>query len=522
MVEAAAFDMSQAQRYLVLVNQLKQAIAAPPQDRSDRSYIEGAEPASKLRQNRFLDAEHYKLSEQGLTYDRDHWGGKASVVLMIDIEPSVVDAFRPLAAAQALQLVAVSDSVEAQNWLKQHSPRCTVVSLRQVLRMMDRDSGLESLKADDDSPVIALANRNTLEDRRIATNAGCDRYLLTSSPPEILVEAIVEAIAQKSANVAARVMIVDDDPLALKAFMTLLQPWGLQVICLSNPEQFWTVLTATHPDMILLDLEMPHFSGLELCRIVRQDMRYGDIPILVVTAHADMDTLQRAFEAGADDFIHKPIVGPELISRMICRLERIRLQHHRPSIRQNGSTPEQNESIPNALTQITLTQIANQQDFHDYLTQEWQRLGDRYAFLSLILCGIDDFDQYCDRHGSLAGDLALRQIAQVIQQCAIFRLDLVAHYKQDIFAVVLPETDLTGALRVGERIRQAIEEKYLSERDSSSPMPDGEIQGLTLSLGITGTIPNPAQTLHDFIAIADQALYAAKTKGGNTYCLYPL
>lgn len=84
------------------------------------------------------------------------------------------------------------------------------------------------------------------------------------------------------------------------------------------------MLQQTSPNLIILDLEMPQISGLDLCQVVRQDLQWGDLPILVVTAHTDPDSLNQAFTAGADDFITKPVLGIELITRVISRIERTR------------------------------------------------------------------------------------------------------------------------------------------------------------------------------------------------------
>lgn len=94
---------------------------------------------------------------------------------------------------------------------------------------------------------------------------------------------------------------------------------------LAEPQQFWDVLEASSPDLLILDIAMPQISGLELCQIVRADARWSDLPILFVTAHTDAETVNQVFAVGADDFVSKPIVGSELVTRIINRLERSRL-----------------------------------------------------------------------------------------------------------------------------------------------------------------------------------------------------
>jgi CheY-like chemotaxis protein len=150
----------------------------------------------------------------------------------------------------------------------------------------------------------------------------------------VLPEQIFKAIARilpQTQSVEAKVLVVDDDSATLAALSSLLRPWGLQVTSLNEPQRFWEVLTATAPDLLVLDLEMPTFSGFDLCQVVRQDPQWGDLPILVVTAHTDAESIQRVFAAGADDFISKPVVGPELVTRVTTHIERVRLRRKRCS-----------------------------------------------------------------------------------------------------------------------------------------------------------------------------------------------
>ncbi|MDI9639866.1 response regulator [Geitlerinema splendidum] len=115
-------------------------------------------------------------------------------------------------------------------------------------------------------------------------------------------------------------LIVDDDSAILSELAAILAPWGLEVTILEEQERFWEVLQEIQPNLVIVDLEMPAVSGLELCQVVRQDAHWGDLPLLVVTAHTDAQSLQQTFAAGADDFITKPVLGPELVTRVLCRI----------------------------------------------------------------------------------------------------------------------------------------------------------------------------------------------------------
>lgn len=132
---------------------------------------------------------------------------------------------------------------------------------------------------------------------------------------------------KKSApNAEAHILLVDDDPAILLVLQNLLSPWGFKVTTLDDPKRFWETIEATSPDLLILDVEMPQVNGIELCYSVRQNSRWNALPILFLTVHNDAEILDRVFSAGADDFVNKPIVGSELVTRIINRLELVKLR----------------------------------------------------------------------------------------------------------------------------------------------------------------------------------------------------
>jgi DNA-binding response OmpR family regulator len=190
-----------------------------------------------------------------------------------------------------------------------------------------------------DLPVLVLSERDSLGDRVSVSRLGSKAFLPKPSSAEQILQAVSQAMPPARSG-EFKVLIVDDDPAVLVALKTLLQPWGLQVTTLKDPKQFWDVLVDTQPDLVVVDLEMPTFSGIDLCQVVRHDPRWGNLPILVVTAHTSAESIRQVFAAGADDFIAKPVVGPELVTRIISRLERVR------SRRQSSVTDGRHEAAP--------------------------------------------------------------------------------------------------------------------------------------------------------------------------------
>ena len=118
----------------------------------------------------------------------------------------------------------------------------------------------------------------------------------------------------------SKVLVVDDDAQITRALTTLLKRRGIAVTALNDPLRFWSVLDDTKPNLIMLDFEMPKISGTELCRVVRNDRRWSELPVVFLTGHTDQDSIHRVFAAGADDYVGKPFVAAELMMRIENRL----------------------------------------------------------------------------------------------------------------------------------------------------------------------------------------------------------
>ncbi|MBX3169955.1 MAG: response regulator [Candidatus Eremiobacteraeota bacterium] len=139
-----------------------------------------------------------------------------------------------------------------------------------------------------------------------------------------------------------RILAVDDDPIVLETLSALLQALNIEVHCLQDPLNFWEQLAAVDPELVMLDVDLPYVGGVELCRAMRSEPKYFDIPVIFLSAYNDTETVHRVFTAGADDYVFKPIIGPELITRTRNRLRRARLAQ--PSLgeapRRNGKRPD--------------------------------------------------------------------------------------------------------------------------------------------------------------------------------------
>ena len=172
-------------------------------------------------------------------------------------------------------------------------------------------------------PVLVLAAQDQLSYRVKVARSGGRGFLSNSMPPAQIMEAVTQVLQQSHLQ-ASKVMVVDDDTQMLVLLQTLLEPWGIELTTLDDPRQFWEVLETSAPDLLILDIEMPHLSGIDLCRVVRNDPYWSRLPVLFLSVHTDADTVHQVFAAGADDYVSKPIIESELITRIFNRLERSR------------------------------------------------------------------------------------------------------------------------------------------------------------------------------------------------------
>ncbi|MEY2977015.1 MAG: response regulator [Prochlorotrichaceae cyanobacterium] len=243
-------------------------------------------------------------------------------LLVIDDDADLTDRLVLEGPAWGLSLEVLPDPSLARPYLEQFIPDAVLLDLSFPDTEEDGLAFLHHLRTlFPKLPVVVFTGRNSLHDRLAVSRLGAQGFLHKPATIAQIFEKVQQVLPQRHSP-EAKVLIVDDDLDSLDLLTTLLSPWGLTLVTLNDPRRFWDVLLETRPDLVLLDLEMPMVSGLELCQIVRQDAEWGNLPLLVVTAHTNAHALQQAFAAGADDFIPKPVLGAELVTRVLSRLKR--------------------------------------------------------------------------------------------------------------------------------------------------------------------------------------------------------
>jgi diguanylate cyclase (GGDEF)-like protein len=359
-------------------------------------------------------------------------------ILLIAVDPTLTAALQQLSAIAEIQWQSFSTPQQAQLWVKDYTPSLLITELEQGAAWEEQLRIMAELAARTPAvPTVVITATTDLRDRVAIAQAGGHRILPTSTHAAQVWETITPLL-QRSQSV--NVLAVDDDPIFLDALPPLLEPWGIRVMGVSQPETFWTVLEAHPPDLLLLDVEMPHFNGIELCHAVRADLRWQDLPILFVTARRDRHTIQQVFAAGADDYITKPIVGSELITRMTQRLDRMRwlqtLQHQDP-----------------------LTGLVNQPHAQHLLEQLLEQSARSQGVFSFVRVAIANLHSINGQYGHVLGHQVLRQSAQVLRS-QLRGAEILSYWGNGEFAILLlglkveeAELYLEEALR---RMRQQV------------------------------------------------------------------
>lgn len=289
------------------------------------------------------------------------------------------------------------------------------------------------------------------------------------------------------------VLLVDDSPVNLKILGEALKSRYKIRLATNGRKALEIVNSLSPPDLILLDIIMPDMDGYEVCRQLKSKITSRNIPIIFITSLSDEEDETKGLEIGAVDYVTKPFSLPILKARIKTHLE---LKRHR-------------DILENLSSIDGLTGIANRRRFDETLKLEWAKALETAQYLSLIMLDIDYFKLYNDNYGHLKGDDCLKRIALAISTAIRRPHDFVGRYGGEEFAVILPLTELSGAIQVARSIEQTIAKENIEH--AFSPISSQ----VTSSLGIASMVPDHVNSTAEFIRAADKCLYRAKNKGRN-------
>jgi diguanylate cyclase (GGDEF)-like protein len=333
-------------------------------------------------------------------------------------------------------------------------------------------------------PAFVLVHEPTFERRVALTRLGAVAVLPRTAAPAAIVASVTRSLARETAA-RSRVLAVDDDPSILAALEALLAPEGVEVVGLHEPEQLWDRLAEVAPDLVVLDVDIPSVSGIDLCRVLRADADFHELPVLFLSARTDPASVQRMFDAGADDYVAKPIVASELLGRIRNRIGRARLLRELADRDALTGVPNRRKASADLARLLLLARRYDQP-------------------LSVAVLDIDDFKRVNDRHGHVAGDAVLRALGALLARA--FRGE---GRRGSLGRRGVPHRPLRRGPRAGHRRLEDLLERF---RALEVPSADGVPLRSAFSAGVA-QYPLDAGDLQGLYRRADAALYRAKAQG---------
>jgi diguanylate cyclase (GGDEF)-like protein len=272
------------------------------------------------------------------------------------------------------------------------------------------------------------------------------------------------------------ILVVDDDQRVCEVLKELFGAMQFPTASSLSGEEALRMLKEKQYSFLLADMKMPEMSGMELIRRTRES--FPSVSVVAMTGYADEYKYVDIINAGANDFVKKPIDIAELEAKIVrCISERdLRKELSRLSITDS------------------LTGLFNQRQFYMHLREEIVRSTRQKHSLALILMDLDNFKEYNDKHGHIAGDEALRDVGKAILRSIREGVDSGYRYGGDEFAILLIDSDLSIAQEIGKRVHLAIR-------------ANGQLRA-SLGYAVYGENMN----LTDFVALADANLYKSKTQ----------
>ncbi len=303
---------------------------------------------------------------------------------------------------------------------------------------------------------------------------------------------------------AARILVVDDHPDNIELLKARLESRGFEIDTAENGEEALKKVWERPPHLVLLDVMMPGMDGFEVVRRIKANKELPFIPVILQTALDSTRDIVEGLNAGADDYITKPLNFAELEARVKSLL---RIKALQESLEERERQLEEiNEKLERMSMTDGLTGIANRRALEERLKDMFEHSLRLHEPLSVVMCDIDRFKSVNDTYGHQAGDDVLKQFAQVLDKEAR-EIDKVGRYGGEEFMLLLPGTVLDAAVTFAERVRHSIESHTFEF--------EGGTLKRTMSCGVASW-PHPkiAQT-DGLIKAADDALYVAKKTGRN-------
>ncbi|RJS13882.1 diguanylate cyclase [Corallococcus sp. H22C18031201] len=407
-------------------------------------------------------------------------------LLVVDEDPSVLAEVELLGRAHVVRVVTARTADEARAVLRRQWVDGALIHMN-LGAPMGGITAAHALRAEEGHASLPLAftsSERGLEGRVAAVHAGASLFLARPFSAQDFVSAAERMVAARRQE-RVRILVVDDDPEAVTALTHALASDSMEVVGLPSAYGLLDALTRHRPDLLLLDVRMPGPNGFDLCRILRSMPEWQELPILLITAQIGTEFRLAAFQAGADDYIPKPVLREELRARVHARVERARMARDRAE--------------RDAATGLLL-----RRPFIEAMRTRLSEAQRQQKPLALCFLDVDHFKRVNDQHGHMAGDRVLMHLGRLL--AARFRReDVRARWGGEEFVVALLGENAQSARDILERTAAELSQMRF-EGDG------GESFHITFSAGIA-VAPRDGTTVEELLRVADSRLYRAKANG---------
>ncbi|WP_337880733.1 diguanylate cyclase [Rheinheimera sp.] len=333
-------------------------------------------------------------------------------------------------------------------------------------------------------PVLILSEQDGFGLHLAAVRVGAQGYFVKPVNTTMLEARLQRLLAIRSRE-AFRVLIVDDDQLLAEHYALVLQGAGLRAEILADPTKIYDSLNRFHPDVVLLDVNMPYCTGPELAQLIRLSDQWLSVPIIYLSSETDSERQLAALVKGGDDFLTKPMTDTALIVAVFARAQRAR-------------------QLADMMTKDSLTGLLQHARVKEQLTYELQRADRTGVAVSTVMIDIDLFKKVNDSYGHPVGDQVISSLANLLKQ-QLRKIDIVGRYGGEEYLLILSDCTKEQAFTVVEQLRKAFAAIPFSYADGHF--------NCTFSAGISQW--HSGLDTEQFIEQADQALYQAKHAGRN-------
>lgn len=333
--------------------------------------------------------------------------------------------------------------------------------------------------------------------------------LSQSDSGDVAIEAPQWAGADQ-AHYKLRVLVVEDDRSMRVLLEAMLKSAGHEVTVARNGAEAMRLFDQVRPQLVITDWRMPEMGGIELCSKLRESAERRNVYVTILTSQESVDRLVEAFEAGADDYLVKPLTQKIFFARLRAAQRVVQLQEElafdrEQLVRFSRELAESNERLQRLALTDALTELPNRRFARERLEQEWALFQRGERALSCMMVDIDHFKSINDEFGHQTGDDALKFVADTLRQSARTQ-DVVCRYGGEEFVVICPDTDIEAARQCAERLRLNVAAQPLKSQA-------GNIH-LTVSIGVAEK-KEGIDSIEDLLIRADERLYAAKEAGRN-------